>query len=78
MGTVLSRQLNRFALILSRLSGVVFAIVALACVASSLVSLYYADWGLAVFQALTGAAFSALAWLYLRGPLSRVGTGRSS
>jgi hypothetical protein len=77
MRTAITSRLNHFILLLNRVAGAVFALIALTCVASVIVSLSYVDWSLAGFRALIATIFLAVAWLYLKGPFSRVGIGLS-
>jgi hypothetical protein len=67
--------LSHIVLLLNRVAGASVTLIALACVAWVIVSLSHVDWSTAGFRALIATIFSALAWLYLQGPLSRIETG---
>lgn len=77
MRTDITSRLNHFVLLLNRVAGTVFALLALACIASVIVSLTNVEWSLAGPRALIATIFFGAAWLYLKGPFSRVGIGLS-
>ena len=77
MRTDMTSRLNHFVLLLNRVAGTVFALIALACTASAIASLSDVEWSLAGFRALIAAMFFAVGWLYLKGPFSRIGIGLS-
>jgi hypothetical protein len=61
-----------FQVLMNRLAAGTSSALGLFCLISVAISLYHHELRLAAFQAVMAALFASLAWLYLKGPLSRV------